>query len=63
MWAARLLGAAEAHLDGSVPEHERAAAAVRAQMGAAAFEAAWSAGRAAPLEQIIAEALEETPAA
>jgi hypothetical protein len=31
-------------------------------MDAAAFEAAWAAGQAAPLEQIIAEALEEAPA-
>jgi tetratricopeptide (TPR) repeat protein len=62
VWAARLLGAAEPHLDGSIPEHERAATATRAQMEAAEFEAAWSAGRAAPLEQIIAEALAEAAA-
>jgi tetratricopeptide (TPR) repeat protein len=43
-------------------ELDQAASAVRAQMDAAAFEAAWAAGQAAPLEQIIAEALEEATA-
>ena len=38
--------------------YERALALVRAQLGAGAFEAAWSAGRAQTLEQAIAEALE-----
>jgi predicted ATPase/DNA-binding SARP family transcriptional activator len=63
--AARLLGATEAlrfsHSHG--PRlREQAVAAVRAAMEPAEFEAAWAAGQAAPLEQIIAEALEEAPA-
>jgi hypothetical protein len=41
---------------------EQAATPVRAGMEPAEYEAAWAAGQAAPLEQIIAEALEEAPA-
>ena len=64
--AVRLLGAAEAVLQatGSAPYryvsdwlgHERAMAA-RASLGDAAFDAAWAAGRALPLEEAIAEAM------
>jgi tetratricopeptide (TPR) repeat protein len=68
--AALLLGAAEAIClgGGSVPlwlrrELDRAAAPVRAQMEAAAFKAAWTEGYARPLDQLIAEALGEAPAA
>ena len=37
---------------------QRNIAAARAQLGESAFAAAWAAGRALPLEQAIAEALE-----
>jgi predicted ATPase len=63
--AARLLGATEplrfGHPDGP-GVREKAASAVRDEMAPAEFEAAWAAGQAAPLEQIIAEALEAAPA-
>lgn len=62
--AARLLGATEAL--GDDPTHpatrhelDGVASAVRAQMEAGEFEAAWAAGQAAPLEQAVVEALEE----
>jgi predicted ATPase/DNA-binding SARP family transcriptional activator len=64
--AVRLLGAAEALL-GPVPparrrELDSAAAATRAQMEAAEFEAAWAEGWAMPLDQAIALALQEVTA-
>jgi predicted ATPase/DNA-binding CsgD family transcriptional regulator len=70
--AARLLGAAEPHLSaGSAALHlpdaaERAVVVTRtrARLGAAAFAAAWAAAQAAPLDRVMAEALEapEAPA-
>jgi predicted ATPase/class 3 adenylate cyclase len=65
--AARLLGAAEAlreliHIpmaDYERPEYEREVAALRAQMDAAAFGAAWAEGRAMTLDQAVAYALQE----
>ena len=65
--AARLLGATEAVRDGPVSparrrELDSAAAAARAQMEAAEFEAAWTEGRAMPLDQAIALALQEASA-
>jgi hypothetical protein len=65
--AARLLGATESWWTGcTIPwwrgELDRTTSPVRAQMEAAAFEAARDAGKTAPLDQIIAEALEEVPA-
>jgi hypothetical protein len=64
--AARLLGATEALL-GPVPparrrELDSAAAAARAQMEATEFEVAWAEGRAMPLDQAMALALEEDAA-
>src|SRR5262249_49614050 len=65
--AARLLGAAgplwpsNGH-PGGHRGREQGAAAVRAEMEPAEFEAAWATGQAAPLKQIIDEALEEAPA-
>jgi predicted ATPase len=67
--SAQLFGAAEALFDamGQVvepadrAEYDRNAAVARAQLGDTAFAAAWDAGRAMPLEQAIAEALELTP--
>jgi hypothetical protein len=61
--AARLLGATEAVWDGPVSpprrrELDRTAAAIRAHMEPAEYEAAWSAGHALPLDQAIALALE-----
>jgi predicted ATPase len=64
--AARLCGATAAFRERSGtpltpferPAYERTQAAARAGLDAAAFDAAWAAGRAAPLEQIIAELLE-----
>jgi predicted ATPase/class 3 adenylate cyclase len=64
--AAQLLGAAEALREASgasIPpadhaEYERTVTAVRAQLDAATFAAAWAAGRALSLEQAIAYALE-----
>jgi predicted ATPase/DNA-binding SARP family transcriptional activator len=68
--AARLLGAAEPLWAGSTHRNHpwvrgqlaRAELAVRAQMEAADFEAARAAGQSTPLDQIIAEVLEEAPA-
>lgn len=65
--AARLLGATELWWTGCIiPRWRReldwATEAVRARMEAVAFEAAWEAGKAAPLKQIIAQALGEAPA-
>jgi predicted ATPase/DNA-binding SARP family transcriptional activator len=61
--AARLLGATEplSTFGHRRRVREQVAAAVRAAMEPVEFEAAWAAGRAAPLEQTIAEALEEAP--
>ena len=64
--AARLLGTTEPlwSEDNHPQAHcvrEQVVAAVRAGMAPAEFEAEWAAGQAAPLEQIIAEALEEAP--
>jgi len=70
--AARLLGAADAILDGAgspgyrlvlvhaleQPWHERAAATAREALGATAFEDALAEGRSLPLEQAVAAALE-----
>ncbi len=80
--AARLFGAAEALLDAiggrqGLPErsvYERTAETTRISLGDASFTSAWSAGRALPLADIVAAALEvdvelapmtlvETPAA
>src|SRR5262249_25616588 len=63
--AARLFGAAEALPDSRMSplppvnrsSYERDVAAACAQIDEEAFEAAWAAGRALPLEQAIAEAL------
>jgi non-specific serine/threonine protein kinase len=63
--AARLFGAAEAlreAMGAPLPpfrqgDHDRCVAAARAQISATAFDAAWSCGRARPLEEMIAEAL------
>jgi DNA-binding CsgD family transcriptional regulator len=63
--AARLHGAAAAQREqlGAVvapwerPAHDRRVDEVRATLSAAAFEAAWAAGAASPLELIMAEAL------
>ena len=41
-------------------DYERAVAVTRAQLDAATFAAAWAAGRAIPLEQVLAEALRAT---
>lgn len=70
--AARLFGAAAALLQASgalayayVPDrslYERTVAAARAQLGEAVFGAAWAAGWALPLDQAIAEALEQAAA-
>jgi len=65
--AALLFGAAEALRDAigaPVPpadraDYERSVAAVRAQLDAAAFGAAWAEGRSTPLEQAITVALSE----
>ncbi|MBZ0289249.1 MAG: hypothetical protein K8I30_16640, partial [Anaerolineae bacterium] len=69
--AARLLGASSAALEVALegmgtfhkpadqPEIDRIITAVRAQLDAAAFEAAWAEGRHMTLEQAVAEALEE----
>jgi non-specific serine/threonine protein kinase len=70
--AARLLGAAEAMRGLALlhyirADHELALTAARANLGEAAFAAAWAAGRALPLEEAIGEALSaaepESPAA
>lgn len=62
---ARLLGVAQALEEamGCIPTgdvqavYEQVAAAAQAAMGEQAFAAAWAAGRALPLEQVVAEAL------
>ncbi|NLF78110.1 MAG: LuxR family transcriptional regulator, partial [Chloroflexi bacterium] len=62
--AARLFGAAYNFLQrsgalidpGDQPEHERNMASVRAQLGGAAFEAAWAEGQDMTLEQAVAHA-------
>ena len=69
--SARLFRAADALFDamgqvvepGDRTEYDRNAAVARAQLGDQAFAAAWEAGRAMPLEQMIAEALEPPPEA
>jgi tetratricopeptide (TPR) repeat protein len=69
-WSARLLGATQALRlamgdlrIAAVPEqYDRTVAAVRAVLSESAFAAAWTAGRVLPIEQVIAEALQETPA-
>src|SRR5262249_33213318 len=66
--AARLLGAAAARLieleivEASFDQEDVAASAaeVRAQLGEAAFDAAWEAGRALSLDEAVALALEQT---
>jgi tetratricopeptide (TPR) repeat protein len=66
--AARLLAAGAAQSEASgIPvtiaqreSRERALADLRAALGEAAFAAAWAAGQALPVEQVIAEALDET---
>jgi predicted ATPase/DNA-binding XRE family transcriptional regulator len=63
--AARLLGAAAALRQAlgaplpqaERPDYERTLTAVRAAAGAAAFAAAWDAGRTTPIDQAISEAL------
>jgi len=68
--AARLLGAAEALWAGSSAprwpnervDFDRLVSAARAQLEQAEFAAAWAEGEAMPVEQMIAEALEEAPA-
>jgi predicted ATPase/serine/threonine protein kinase/DNA-binding NarL/FixJ family response regulator len=65
-WAAQLWGAAEALREGIAfpllpsdrASYEQAVAAARAQLGEEAFASAWAKGRAMPLEQVIAQALE-----
>ncbi len=42
-------------------DHDDIVATARAQIDEASFEAAWAAGRAMPLEQAIAYALEDAP--
>jgi tetratricopeptide (TPR) repeat protein len=67
--AARLWGADEAPREAAAlpiwpdvqPIYDRAVVAARAQCDEATFAAAWAAGRAMPLEQAIAYALEEAP--
>jgi non-specific serine/threonine protein kinase len=60
--AARLLGAVEAHREAGYvrlryERHTRRAASVRAQLGEAAWAAAWEAGRHLSWEQAVDEAL------
>jgi non-specific serine/threonine protein kinase len=71
-WGARLYGAVDAVLDATganlpltaLPSFEPARAAVRAALGEARFAAAWAAGHALPLLEILAEAEREaSPAA
>jgi non-specific serine/threonine protein kinase len=68
--AARLYGAAEAMqeaIGAAAPRHhshsELAVARVRSGLGEAAFAVEWAAGRALPLPEAVAEALEVTPEA
>ena len=64
-----MLGANESLRSGFVvasserPVYERVVAAARAQLGEAAFAAAWAAGRQLTLADAVAEALAETPRA
>jgi len=66
--AARLFGAAEGLFDAigrswdpnERAESERHAAAVRAALGEEVFAAAWATGRAMPLDEAVAFALQET---
>jgi hypothetical protein len=44
-------------------EFDREVASVRAQLGEAAFAAAWAAGQAMTTEQAVAYALDQTPSA
>ena len=63
--AARLLGAVESEFDKGVwlsatrAAHAQSAAATKAALGEAAFDAAWADGQAMTLEQAVAYALEE----
>ena len=67
--AARLWGTDEALREAAAlpiwpdmqPIYDRAVAAARAQCDEATFAAAWAAGRAMPLDQAIAYALEDAP--
>jgi hypothetical protein len=67
--AARLLGAVDALREmigyrlaaAERTDYDRDVAAIRAQLDAATFAAAWAAGQALTLEQAIAEALEASP--
>jgi non-specific serine/threonine protein kinase len=67
--AAEILGVSEAtleHMGALLQPTEKSdvaqiVAAVRAQLGEGAFEAAWAEGRRMSLEQAVAEALEENP--
>ncbi len=62
-WGARLYGAMDAVLEASggnlpitaLPSFEHAQAAARAALGEAEFTAAWAAGRAVPLPEVLAE--------
>ncbi|HEY1011091.1 MAG TPA: hypothetical protein VGE07_00205, partial [Herpetosiphonaceae bacterium] len=68
--AARLAGAVEQALLGYntamqpiyEPAHRQARRWAEGELGAAAFRAAWEVGAAAPLEQMIDEALDQRPA-
>jgi hypothetical protein len=68
--AARLLGAAAALRESrNVPvppvertDLDRVTGSARSSLGEAAFGAAWAAGQALPLDQVIAEALQEARA-
>ncbi len=63
-WGARLYGAVDAVLEATganlpvtaLPSFEPARAAVRAALGEARFAAAWAAGHALPLSEVLAEA-------
>src|SRR5262249_29377642 len=65
-WAAQLWGAAEALREGTASpllpsyraSYEQAVAVARRELGEEAFTSAWAEGRATPLKQIIAQALE-----
>ena len=65
-WAAQLWGAAQALREGIAfplppsdrASYEQAVAAARTALGEEAFASAWAGGRATPLEQVIAQALE-----
>jgi predicted ATPase/class 3 adenylate cyclase len=66
----RLLAAGMAHLehigvlvrpDIDIPDFNRWVSAIKTALGKAAFTAAWDAGRAMSLEEVVAEALKESP--